>query len=109
MGFRVGELDQLVTVEREQLTPDGYGGNSLEWVALGQIWAHTRPLNGRENVDYDRVNAEARYLFVVRYPVDIKESDRILWDGEPFNIRVLKKPKTRDLYLQIEAERGVAQ
>ena len=109
MAFRPGELDQLIAVEREQAASDGYGGNTVSWVPLGEVWAHVRPLSGREVTDYQRVNAEARYLFVIRWPIDIKESDSIVWEGERYNIRALKKPKGRDLYCQIEADRGVAQ
>ena len=109
MTFRPGELDQRILIQRESETPDEYGGSELTWVDHITVWAHVRPLSGREVTDFDRVNAEARYLFVVRYPVDIRDCDRIVWDGENFNIRVRKQPKGRDLYMQIEAERGVAQ
>ena len=107
--YHSGELRDRVKVLREQITPDGIGGNTSEWVIQGAYWAHVRPLSGREITEYDRVNAEARYLFVVRYPAEIADSDRIIWEGEEFNIRVRKQPKGRDLYMQIEAERGVAQ
>ena len=107
--FRPGELDQLIAIEEQVLTPNGSGGNSVAWQTKGDIWALVRPLSGKEVTDYERVNAEARYLFVVRYPADITDSDRIIWEGTAFNIRVRKAPKGRDLYMQIEAERGVAQ
>lgn len=109
MAFRPGELDQLITIEEQVNTPDGYGGNTVAWTSKGNIFALVRPLSGREMTEFDRVNAEARYLFVVRYPADIIDSDRIIWEGEEYNIRVRKMPKGRDLYMQIEAERGVAQ
>lgn len=107
--FRPGELDQYIEVQKQVNASDGMGGNALTWQTKGNIFAHVRPLSGREITDYDRVNAEARYLFVVRYPADIADSDRIIWEGEAFNIRVRKAPKGRDLYMQIEAERGAAQ
>ena len=109
MKFRPGEIDQYIEIQSQVNTPDGMGGNSVTWQSKGSIFAHVRPLGGKEITDYERVNAEARYLFVVRYPVDIDDSDRIVWDGLEFNIRVRKAPKGRDLYMQIEAERGVAQ
>lgn len=109
MTFRAGELDQRIKIMRGVDTPDGYGGNTVVFTEVNEIWALVRPLSGREVTDYDRVNAESRYLFVVRYPIDIQDSDRIDWDGEGYNIRFRKKPKGRELYMQIEAERGVAQ
>lgn len=108
MTYRVGELDQRVKILRQQLTPDGMGGNSLSWVDLGEVWAHVRPKGGREVTEFDRVNGQASYLFVVRNGLDIKDSDTLEWDGVPFNISVRKQPKKRALYMEIEADRGKA-
>jgi head-tail adaptor len=58
---------------------------------------------------FDRVNASAMYLFVIRYRTDVEESDRILWKGEFYNIRYIAQGTGRALYLEIDAERGVAQ
>lgn len=109
MAFQPGELDQRVKIMRQVLTPDGYGGNAKTWTEIAEVWAKVMPVSGGEVTDYERVNAEARYLFVIRYPQDVIDSDRLDWDGEGYNIRVRKKPKGRDLYMRIEAERGVAQ
>lgn len=109
MGYRVGELDQLIEFNRETLTPDGIGGNVRTWSSIGEVWAHVRPASGKESTDFETVNAEAKYIFIVRWPLAILESDQIVWDGELFNIRVIKRPKTRELYCEIEAERGVGQ
>ena len=111
MTYRVGELDQRIAFQEMTKTPDGLGGNTVVWSTItnGDAWAHVRPASGREVTEFDRVNAEAKYLFVVRNRQDIQDSYRILWDGEPFNIRLRKQPKTRTLYLEIDGERGVAQ
>ena len=110
MTFRPGELDQVVEALRKTLTPDGMGGNTESFSQLFEDWCHVRPLTGRESTDYDRVNASARYLFVFRYydGFDLQSRDILVWEGDRYNIRVVKKPKLRDLYVQIEAERGVA-
>lgn len=108
--YQPGELDQLVSVQRKQSTPDGMGGTGpVVWAEQFQLWAHVRAMSGREVTDYERVNAEARYVMAVRWPVDIREEDAIVWEGDFYNIRALKKPKGRDLYCEIEAQRGVAQ
>lgn len=112
MTYRAGELDQRITFQERQRVPDGMGGSTDTWVNISptpSVWAHARTKGGREVTQYDRVNAEASYLFVIRNRSDILESYRILWDGEPFNIISVKKPKGRSLYLEIDAERGVPQ
>ena len=107
--FRPGELDQRVKVQRLSPTPDGYGGTTDQWVEIGEFWAHVRPLSGREIQDFDQLQGEARYLFVFRNGIDLRDADRLDWYGEQFNIRVRKQPKGRAMYVEVEAERGVAQ
>jgi SPP1 family predicted phage head-tail adaptor len=109
MTYRTGELDQRITFQERSSVPDGMGGDVVTWTNKGDAWAHVRPRGGNENTQFDRVNAEAAYLFVVRNRQDIKDSDRIMWESEPFNIQVRKQPKKRSLYLEIEGDRGVAQ
>jgi SPP1 family predicted phage head-tail adaptor len=109
MAYRPGELDQRIIIERETLTPDGMGGDTSEWDEHLTRWALVRPASGGEKTEHDTVNANAKYMFVIRYPADVKDDDRILWDGDYYNIRLRNKPKTRGMYMAIEAERGVAQ
>ena len=112
MNYRAGELDQRITFQKRQSVSDGMGGSTDTWVnitTLSSVWAHVRPKSGKENTNYDRVNAEASYIFVIRNRSDILASYRILWDNEPFNISAVLKPKGRSLYLEIDGERGVPQ
>ena len=109
MTYRAGELDQRVKVMRLVSTPDGYGGTADTFTEVGEYWCHVRPLSGRETVEADRLTGEASYLFVFRNGLDVKDSDRLDWYGDQFNIRVRKQPKGRSMYIEIEAERGVAQ
>jgi len=48
-------------------------------------------------------------VFVIRNRSDLLESMRIVWDDIPYNIRSINQSKKRAMYLEIEAERGVAQ
>lgn len=112
MNYRAGELDQRITFQERSKVPDGLGGSVDTWVditTLSSIWAHVRPKSGREVTEYDRVNAETNYVFAMRYRGDLLESYRIMWDGEPFNIKAIPKPKSRALYMEIEGQRGVPQ
>jgi SPP1 family predicted phage head-tail adaptor len=108
MTYRTGELDQRVKVLRQSLASDGMGGSSLDWVEVSEIWAHVRPKGGREVTEFDRVNGQSSYLFVVRNGLDVRDSDALEWDGVRFNITTRKQPSRRALYLEIDAERGVA-
>lgn len=109
MTYRPGELDQRVKVLSKQKVSDDMGGNTTSWVETGEYWAHVRPMSGREIQDFDTIQGTALYLFVFRNGLEIKDSDRLDWDGEQFNVRFRKQPKGRAMYIEVNAERGVAQ
>jgi len=112
MNYRPGELDQRITLQERVTVADGYGGSSFTWVniaTLSNVWAHVRVGSGREVTEYDRVNAEVNYIFVIRNRSDIDSAYRILWDDEPYNITSAMKPKTRSMYMEISAKSGEPQ
>lgn len=107
--MRPGELDQRIEFFDLVETDDGYGGSTTAPQSVGTAWAHARPLSVREREEYQRVNAEAGYVFVVRNRQDLKEKYYLEWDGVPYNIKGLKQKSKRELYLEVVAERGTAQ
>lgn len=103
------ELDQLITIKREVTTPDGMGGEDVTLTTVvANLWAKARALSGKEFERYDKLNNSAMVAFIIRYRGDLKDSDRIEWNGSTYNIRYLPPATGRDMYLIIEAERGVA-
>lgn len=109
MAFKSGELDQVILIQREVLASDGMGGQtvSLTNVAV-DLPAKARALTGKEFARYDQLNASAMTVFVIRYRDDLREDDRITWNGEAYNIRYIPPISARELYRTIEAEKGVA-
>lgn len=108
-NYRPGELDKRITIKREVETPNRSGGFDLSLVDVATIWAHVRPKSGNEFTSETRVNASVSYLFVIRFRNDLRPSDHIIWNGVSFNIRAILTRGGRDLYLEIDAENGVAQ
>ena len=108
--YRVGELDKLISVQREVRTSDGMGGDTVTpTTVVADLWAHVRPKSGKETGAQGGVEARAVYLFVIRNRSDLKESDRLVWDGQTYNIRAILSRGARSMYLEIDAERGVTQ
>jgi len=108
--YRPDELDQIIQFESEVLTPDGQGGETITRVnTLGDIWAKVKPKSGGERENFDQLQNPFTCVFVVRNRSDISEKDLIIWDDEEYNIRSIPKRGSRVLYLEIVAERGVAQ
>lgn len=109
---RAGEADQRITFQRFAKTADGIGGLVQAWANVPQtptVWAKVTPRLGGESMENGRVAATSVATFTVRYREDVAETDRILWRGEPWNIRRVMRRSERGQWLDIDAERGVAQ
>jgi SPP1 family predicted phage head-tail adaptor len=109
---RIGELDQLVTLQARTETEDSGGGITVAWANFAtdaSVWADPQPLYGKEAIEDGAFNASGAWLFRIRYRGDVTERDRIMWNGEPYNITRIMRRGGREQYLMIEAARGVAQ
>jgi SPP1 family predicted phage head-tail adaptor len=104
-----GKLSERITIEQETLTGDGMGGGTSAWAAHVSLWAEVVPKSARERLQAGQVEATATHTFCIRRRADITESMRITWRGEVYNIRAIALPALRALYMEIDAERGVAQ
>lgn len=109
---KIGPLDQLVTLQGRADTADGGGGFTTVWSDFAtdpNVWADVMPLYGKESVENGAFNATGAWLFRIRNRTDVTERDRFLWEGEAYNISRIMRRGARELYLTIEAVRGVAQ
>lgn len=106
----IGRLDQRITFQSYTTVSDGAGGQEKTWADLASVpsvWAQVLPGGGGERFEEDRDNARQVVVFRVRTRTDITEAMRVVWRGVNYNIRSLPDLGTRDLYMRIEAERGV--
>lgn len=107
----IGKLDQRVTFQSYTETDDGAGGKLKAWANLSSVptvWAHVKPGGGFERFEEDRQTAMAMTTFTIRNRTDVDERSRIVWNGENYNIRQIKRASGREQYLAIVAERGVS-
>jgi len=106
-----GSLDQRITFQEGIETSDGAGGISTSWadiVTVPKVWARVWPKSARELTEEGRINAVGLYAFKIRNRSDISEKHRIIWGGENYNIRAVRRSGDRVGYLFIDAERGSA-
>ena len=103
-----GAMDQFITIERRTRAADGMGGFTETWATYKQVWANAKAKGGRESLDEGRTNAVFVVVFTIYNIADLSEVDRIIWNGERYNIRGILREGTRAQHVKIEAERGVA-
>lgn len=104
--YHPGALNEQITINRFELTPDAIGGFSRDKVATISEWALIKPKGGKERDEYSQLNATRMYVFVIRYRDDLTEGDEIEWRGKEFNIRYIADKGPQSLYLEVEAESG---
>ena len=108
----IGAMDQQITFQRAADTADGAGGITQAWANIAAnptVWANVKAKSGREALNEGRMTAVFVTVFTIYHRSDISELDRIVWNGENYNIRAILRTSGREMRLQIEAERGVAQ
>lgn len=108
MAYRIGELRERVTIRRTSESADAYGALVPTTTDVATVWALVRPMSGGERSEAQKTEATAMYLVVVRYRDDIRDDDAIIWRGSELNIRLRKDRGPASMFLEIEAERGVA-
>ncbi len=59
-------LNRKLTLEEPQKVPDGAGGFSTTWIALGEVWADIRVGTGREKADEFLTVSSLRFRITVR-------------------------------------------
>lgn len=112
LTYEVGELTERVTFVRVTETQNEYGTLVPSEANLGTVWAHVRPMSGREIDRAQQTEGRVNYLVVVRnlgFVRELTEKDIARWNGDDMNIRVTKHRSARADWLELECERGAPQ
>ncbi len=108
-----GAKTELITIERETRTRRADAGYDEGWASVGQVWAAVTYAGGSESEQRGALRSVRRYRFTCATEaleeMAVTPADRVIWNGEAFNVRecprrVIGQPDT-DLY----AESGVTQ
>lgn len=108
---RPGQMRHRITIEREtESAPDpdtGIPGTSEWQTQYSSIPAAYRSLTAREVQAAGARQAETTSEFEIRPLPDILESDRIVFDGEVWEIDGIKYDETRQRRMKIGAHKGL--
>ncbi len=103
MVIRAGALRHRVTIQRKTATVDTHGGPIETWETVCSISASIEPLQGREFIAAQAVNAEITGKIRIRYRSDITASMRVLFGAKIYNILSVINPAelNRELVLMV--------
>lgn len=106
-------LSRSLVLETRERTPDGAGGFTESWVAMGTLWASVSARTAREDFLGAVERPRVQYRIIVRgAPVDAPRRprpDQRLRDGTRiYDILTVTEADADGRYLQLLAEEGIA-
>ena len=108
--MRIGRMRSRVTIQTpsDGSSRDAGGGIVNSWSELDVVWAHIRPLSGREVEMADAQEGVVTHQITIRNRTDVTTAHRILLGSRTFNIKSVWNPDQRSRQTTIRAEEGVA-
>jgi len=98
-----------VTVLRSELVETGFGLSQGPFETVGELWAERHDVSDAERFAGGRVQATVSTRFTVRntgFARTVTAADRLLCEGDEFNIIGVKQTEHRGTYLEISAVTG---
>lgn len=78
--MRAGLLRHRVTIQARSVVRDAAGGEAETWVDQPPpVWARVRPLNGRELLSANQIQAETTHEVTMRYRPGLTSAHRLLF------------------------------
>lgn len=84
--MRAGKLDQRITIQTNTVTRDDYGDPVDSWADTKTVWAEAITGGGREFYAAQKLFAETKVVFRVRYDSSIVVTQRIVWLSRYYHI-----------------------
>jgi SPP1 family predicted phage head-tail adaptor len=100
--MRAGKMDSVITVQRFTSVIDEGGGSVQTWTDLVTVRAQIIQASTEEFIRSYGATDDTIMIFRTRWIDDIITADRVIYDGEAFNIKELK-PIGRQRGLDIRA------
>lgn len=103
--MRAGRLDRTIIIERGAHTVDAAGTPSFTWTTLATLRAERIQSSTDEYLQAQGANAETVMIFRTRFVASVTTADRVLYEGDVFNIREVKElGRRRGLELRTEKD-----
>jgi len=82
-------FDRRVRIERKVSARDSMGGEVISYALRAEVWATVIHTRGREAYLANRVTPATDVEFRVRWRSDVAETDRIVFEGDPYDIQYI--------------------
>jgi SPP1 family predicted phage head-tail adaptor len=75
--MNIGKLRNKVELQNYTTSADSVGQPTKTWTTFATVWAHIKPMSGREVITAEQPIGETTHTITIRYNSSIDESSRI--------------------------------
>lgn len=98
---------QRIVIEQKSVTRSALGEEVVAWTLLARVWAEPLPLRGTEFFTAAQMHDDQIIKVLIRFRADVKETMRITWRGEHYDITSVIAVRGGRDELELMARRGV--
>jgi SPP1 family predicted phage head-tail adaptor len=88
----VGSKEKRIRIDRAVKVSDGQGGKTVTYTPRTRVWAHERPLNGREAQLAAQVTAVLSSVWEIWFRTDVSVTDRLVFGTRTVEIESFIDP-----------------
>ncbi len=99
-----GALNHRLILQSSLEEPDGCGGLTTTWQAVGSVWGAIEPINPTSGVVAQQQHETAHANIIIRFRSDVKNGWRFVLGARVFDITNAHDPDERRRYLVCHVE-----
>jgi SPP1 family predicted phage head-tail adaptor len=107
------DLNRLVMVQEREMTQDSFGGQSIDWTDVKQVYAKIRALTGKEIFAAQAVQSEVTHEIIVRYDAifadpKVAAAYRLVYNSRIFDVSACMNEDEADQVITLLATEGLS-
>ena len=87
-----GLLNRRVMLEEPVRNADASGGAAVSWKQTARLWAHIKPLSGRERLQHEKTTSRVTHEVAIRYRKGLSPAMRFNDGGRVYAIHTVLDP-----------------
>ncbi len=101
------DLNKFLVLQSQYTTPDGSGGQILEWVNDMECWAYIKAIPGIEIIRGEQIQASLTHEIAIRWRAGVNNKMRAVFFGRLFNIKHAVNPEEKNEWWVLTCAEGV--
>lgn len=106
--MQIGKLRHRVTIQEKAVVRDDFGGETITWSDVDEVWAAVEPLQGREFLEGRTLEAAVDTRIRIRYRSGIVPEMRVVWGAHVYDVQAALDPKGERKELHLMSREIVA-